>query len=290
MQKQKKKKTLRPAQHQLKQPGKEYKMKPEPEFYRDSYKPAGKLTGKVALITGGDSGIGRAVAVHYAAEGAKVAIIYLNEKKDAGDTLQFIDAMFSGESMAIQCDIRNEKKCMAAVEKVKKKFGPVNILVNNAAVQFPQKKIGEIDQKQLTDTFSTNIFSMFYLSKAVLVNMKEGDIIINTTSVTAYRGSAELLDYSSTKGAIVSFTRSLAASLAEKKIRVNGVAPGPVWTPLIPASFPPKKVKVFGSEVPLGHAGEPAEIAPAYVFLACDDSSYMTGQVIHPNGGEIVNG
>jgi NAD(P)-dependent dehydrogenase (short-subunit alcohol dehydrogenase family) len=290
MQKQNKKKAARPAQHQNIQPGIESKMKPRPEFYDYDYKPSGKLKDRVALITGGDSGIGRAVAVYFASEGASVAILYLNERKDAAETEEFILANFATPCMTLRCDIRKETNCVAAVKKIRSRLGAVNILVNNAAVQFPQESISDIKESQLLNTFRTNIFAMFYLVKACVPDMRKGDTIINTTSVTAYRGSSHLLDYSATKGAIVSFTRSLSSALADRGIRVNAVAPGPVWTPLIPASFDRKHVQKFGSEVPLKRAGEPKEIAPAYVFLASDDSSYITGQIIHPNGGEIVNG
>lgn len=290
MQKQNKKRPVRPKQEQKKQPGIESVMKPLPEFYDDNYLPAEKLKDKCALITGGDSGIGRAVAVHFAAEGARVAIVYLNEKKDAMETAEFIEKNFGTRCMTVQCDIQSEELCKEAVRAVRRKLGNINILVNNAAVQFQQEKIGDITAEQLEKTFRTNIFSMFYLSKAVIPHMKKGDVIINTTSVTAYRGSAKLLDYSSTKGAIVTFTRSLASNLADKGIRVNGVAPGPIWTPLIPSSMPAKHLQEFGTETPLKRAGEPREVAPAYVYLACDDSSYVTGQIIHVNGGEIVNG
>jgi len=290
MQKQNKKKPVRPGQKQNRQPGIESVMKPLPEFYDEDYKPSGKLKNKCALISGGDSGIGRAVAVYFAAEGADVAIIYLNEKKDAEVTAEFIEGNFGTKCMMIQCDIKDEKNCIDAVKLVRKNLGDINILVNNAAVQYSKDTIQEITAEQLETTFRTNIFSMFYLSKAVLAFMKKGDVIINTTSVTAYRGSAKLIDYSSTKGAIVAFTRSLASNLADKGIRVNGVAPGPIWTPLIPSSMPAKHVKEFGSEVPLKRAGEPKEVAPAFVYLASADSNYVTGQILHVNGGEIVNG
>jgi NAD(P)-dependent dehydrogenase (short-subunit alcohol dehydrogenase family) len=290
MQKQNKKKSIRPEQHQNVQPGIESKMKPLPEFFDSSYKPSGKLRGKFALITGGDSGIGRSIAVHFASEGAQVAIIYLDETSDANDTVAFIKNNFNSDCLKIRCDIRKEKECNTAVKKVIKEFGQVNILVNNAAIHYPQDKIQDISAKQLEKTFQTNVFSIFYLTKAAIKQMKAGDTIINTTSVTAYRGSAHLMDYSATKGAIVSFTRSLASNVAGKKIRVNAVAPGPVWTPLIPSSLSRKEVKVFGSDVPLKRAAQPNEIAPTFVFLASDDAKFITGQVIHPNGGEIVNG
>ena len=279
----------RPPQHQDEQPGMEYKMTPRPQAEDDSYRGSGKLRGKVALITGGDSGIGRAVAIAFAKEGAHVSIVYLDEHKDAQDTKSMV------EEHGVLCillpgDIGDEEFCRSAVEQTVQQLNRLDILVNNAAVQFPQKSITDISAEQLEKTFRTNIFAMFYLVKAALPHLKEGSAIINTTSVTAYRGSPNLLDYSSTKGAIVSFTRSLAHMLVEKGIRVNAVAPGPIWTPLIPATFPADKVSKFGSDVPMGRAGQPEEVAPSYVFLASDDASYVTGQVLHPNGGEIVNG
>lgn len=264
-------------------------MKPRPETEDLSRRASGKLAGKVALITGGDSGIGRAVAVLFASEGASVAISYLSEHRDARETQRMVEA--KGQScLLLPGDIGNRKVCQQHVRKVVQEWSSLNILVNNAAEQHPQERIEDISEKQLERTFRTNVFSMFYLSAAAVAHMGEGDTIINTTSVTAYRGSAHLMDYASTKGAIVAFTRSLAQTLAARKIRVNAVAPGPVWTPLIPSTFPRKTVATFGSDVPLGRAGEPREIAPCFLFAACSDSSYMTGQVLHPNGGEIVNG
>lgn len=288
-QKTQEKKVERPPQHQDEQPGMEYKMQPRPAADDTSSRGSGKLEGKVALITGGDSGIGRAVAIAFAKEGADVAIVYLDEHKDAQDTKSMLEK-YQGSCVLIPGDITDEQFCRKAVEETLQKFNHLDILVNNAAVQYPQKSIEEISADQLEKTFRTNIFAMFYMVKAALPHFKEGSAIINTTSVTAYRGSPNLLDYSSTKGAIVSFTRSLAHMLVEKKIRVNAVAPGPIWTPLIPATFPADKVSEFGSDVPMGRAGQPEEVAPSYVFLASDDSSYMTGQILHPNGGEIVNG
>jgi NAD(P)-dependent dehydrogenase (short-subunit alcohol dehydrogenase family) len=248
-----------------------------------------KLAGKVAVISGGDSGIGRAVALGFANEGADITILYLNEHRDAKETAQSVE-MVGRRTLAIAGDVGSEAFCKRAIARVIKKFGRLDIVVNNAGEQHPQDRIEKITARQLERTFRTNIFSFFYLTKAALPHLKKGGTIINTTSVTAYRGSASLIDYSSTKGAIVSFTRSLAHSLVKRGIRVNAVAPGPIWTPLIPATFPGEKVETFGSDVPLGRAGQPNEVAPCYVFLASEDSSYMTGQVLHPNGGEIVNG
>ena len=278
-----------PPQTQSDQPGDEHKMRPEPESIRADYKGSDKLKGKVALITGGDSGIGKAVALHFAREGADVALVYLDEEKDARQTQSEVEAE-GRRCLLIRGDIGDEAFCKEAVEQAVSELGKLDVLVNNAAEQHPQKSLEDITQEQLEKTFRTNIFSMFYLTKAALRHLGEGAAIINTTSVTAYRGSPELLDYSSTKGAIVSFTRSLSGQLAEKKIRVNAVAPGPIWTPLIPATFDEEKVSTFGSDVPLGRPGQPSELGPAFVLLASDDSSYITGQVIHVNGGEIVNG
>jgi len=280
--------TTRPPQKQTTQPGREAEMKPRAQHKRPEYKAAGKLEGKAAIITGGDSGIGRAVAVHFAKEGADVAIVYLNEHDDAAETKKLVEKE-GRKCLTIAGDIGDEQFCREAVEQAVDELGHLDILVNNAAEQHPQEDIQRISSYQLERTFRTNIFSQFFMTKAALKYMKEGATIINTTSVTAYRGSGGLIDYASTKGAIVAFTRSLAENLADKKIRVNGVAPGPIWTPLIPSTFPKEKVEKFGSDVPLGRPGEPAEVAPSYVFLASDDSSYMTGQVLHPNGGEVVN-
>ncbi|HYC85964.1 MAG TPA: SDR family oxidoreductase [Chryseosolibacter sp.] len=287
MQKGGKKRPLRKPQTQ-KRPGLESKMEPEPKA-ETSQRPSGKLKGKVALITGGDSGIGRAVAVLFAKEGADIAIAYLNEDPDAIETQRMIRKE-GRQCVLIPGDLSKEAHCRKVVAKTIKEFGRIDVLVNNAAVHWEVKKPEEITTQQLLKTFSTNIFSYFWVTIAALPNMPAGSCIINTTSVTAYRGSGGLIDYASTKGAIVSFTRSLAANLVKRKIRVNGVAPGPVWTPLIASSFKADKVSNFGSDVPMARAGEPAEIAPCYLFLASADSSYMTGQVLHPNGGEIVNG
>lgn len=271
------------------QPGDEHKMNPEPEFIRKGYKGSGKLKGKTALVTGGDSGIGRSAAIHFAYEGADVAILYYDEHKDAEETKKRIEEQ-GQKCLLISGDIKNEDFCREAVEKTVKELGAVNILVNNAAVQFPQTDFKDITGKQVRETFDTNIISFFYITREVLKYMQEGDSVINTTSVTAYRGSHHLIDYSSTKGAIVSFTRSLSAMLAEKGIRVNGIAPGPIWTPLIPATFDAEEVAKFGQDTPMKRAGQPSEVGPAYVFLASEDASYITGQIIHINGGEVVGG
>lgn len=277
-----------PAQKQHTEPGHEHKMTPEPEVIRKGYKGSNKLKDKVAIITGGDSGIGRAIAVHFAREGAEVAIVYLSEHKDAQETRKLVEKE-GKECLLIAGDLGDENFCRDVVKKVIEEFGKINVLVNNAAEQHPQQDLQDIDSEQLEKTFRTNIFSMFYLTKQALKHMNSGDCIINTTSVTAYKGNKQLLDYSSTKGAITSFTRSLSQNLAPKGIRVNAVAPGPIWTPLIPSTFDPEHVKNFGKNTPIGRPGQPSEVAPAYVFLACEDASYITGQIIHPNGGDIVN-
>lgn len=284
-----KKKAIRPAQRQRRQPGIESRMIPRPHAEVRIPPAALKLEGKIALISGGDSGIGRAVALAFAAEGAHIAILYLNEHDDARETVRLVKNE-NRRAIAIAGDVGSESFCKRAVARVIRDFGAIDILVNNAAEQHPVEKFEEITGRQLERTFRTNIFSCFYLTKAALLHLPEGGVIINTSSVTAYRGSASLVDYSSTKGAIVSFTRSLAHALVKRGIRVNAVAPGPIWTPLIPATFPAAKVETFGSDVPMGRAGEPNEVAPSYVFLASSDSSYLTGQVLHPNGGEIING
>jgi len=264
-------------------------MSPKPKSEDQGQRGSGKLLQKVTLITGGDSGIGRVVAIAFAKEGADIAVAYLDEHRDAEETRAQVEKHGKG-CILFPGDVTGEKFCRDIVERTVGEFGHLDILVNNAAVQFPQESIEKISSEQLERTFRTNIFSMFYTTKAALKHLKKGSVIINTTSVTVYRGSAHLLDYSSTKGAIVSFTRSLSQALADKKIRVNAVAPGPIWTPLIPSTFSTEKVETFGSDVPLKRPGQPEEVAPAYVFLASDDSSYMTGQVLHPNGGEVING
>ena len=268
-------------------PGNEHLMHPEPEIIRENYIGSGKLLGKVAFITGGDSGIGRSVAVHFAREGANIAIVYLKEDKDAKETKALIEKE-GQECLLISGDLKDEKFCISAVKKCQTHFKKINIVVNNAATQFPQNELEKITASQLHKTFETNIYPYFYITKAALPFLKEGDTIVNTSSVTAYRGSEHLADYASTKGAIVSFTRSLSSMLAKKKIRVNGVAPGPIWTTLIVASF--DNLADFGKDNPMERAGQPSEVAPAYVFLACEDSSYITGQFIHINGGELVGG
>lgn len=278
-----------PEQKQEVQPGLEHEMTPKPEFIRPNYRGSGKLEGKVALITGGDSGIGRSVAVHFAREGADVAISYMqNEAKDAEETKQLVEKE-GRKCLLLPGDLQDKQYCISIVEDTVKQLGKLNVLVNNAAVQNPVDSLAEIDDEQLEKTFDVNILSFFRVTKAALKHLKEGDTIINTTSINSYRGHKELIDYSSTKGAITGFTRSLAGQLAEKNIRVNAVAPGPIWTPLIVATFPAEKCKKFGKNAPLGRAGQPSECGPAYVFLACEDSSYFTGQCLHPNGGNVVN-
>jgi len=281
------KKQIRKPQHQQR-PGKESKMSPQPEF-QPEYLGSGRLRNKIALITGGDSGIGRAVAVLFAKEGADIAIVYLNEHDDANETKINVEK-YGRSCILLPADISKENNCKKVVQHTIRNYKRIDILVNNAALHWPAERLEDISTKQLLTTFSTNIFSYFWVTKFVLPHMKKGSCIINTSSVTAYRGSPTLIDYASTKGAIIAFTRSLSTNLAEKGIRVNGVAPGPIWTPLIPSSFDGKRVAQHGCDVPMKRAGEPAEVAPSYLFLACNDSSYMTGQILHPNGGEVVNG
>jgi len=267
------------------QPGREHKMHPKPEIISEGYKGSNKLKDKIALITGGDSGIGRSVAVHFAREGAKVGIVYLEEDEDARTTRELVEAEGS-QCLIIKGDLQDSEFCTKAVEKCVDEFGGLNILVNNAAMQKAKDNLENIDDEQLQQTFETNVFHYFRTTRAPLKYLREDDCVINTSSVTAYRGSDHLMDYASTKGAIVGFTRSLAKNLAKKKIRVNGVAPGPIWTPLIPATL--DNVSEFGKDTPMGRPGQPSEVGPAYVFLASQDSSYITGQFIHINGGEIV--
>ncbi|WP_139906002.1 SDR family oxidoreductase [Clostridium thermarum] len=278
-----------PTQKQDRQPGIEKNMNPRPIFEDPDYGIApGRLKDKIAVITGGDSGIGRAVALAFAKEGADIAIIYLNENEDAEQTKTHIDKT-GRKCMLIAGDVGDENFCIEAVNRVIGEFGKIDILVNNAAEQHVQTKLEDITKEQLERTFKTNVFSAFYLTKAVLPYLKAGSSIINTTSITAYKGSQDLIDYSATKGALTTFTRSLSTNLASKNIRVNAVAPGPIWTPLIPASFNEQDVAKFGSDTPMARAGQPVELAAAYVFLASNDASYITGQTIHVNGGVIVN-
>ena len=277
-----------PKQKQEKQPGKEYKMHPEPEIIRKSYRGSDKLKGQKTLITGGDSGIGRAVAVHFAREGADVAIVYKDEDTDAEKTQELIEKE-GRKCLIIRGDIVKQDFQKDLVKTLKKEFKKLDVLVNNAAVQFPQEKFEDVEDEQLEKTFDTNILAMIRLTRNCLPLLGKGSRIINTTSITGYRGSSHLIDYSSTKGAITSFTRSLSANLISKGIRVNGIAPGPIWTPLIPSTFGPEEVSSFGQDTPMKRPGQPSELGPAYVFLASEDSSYITGQVIHINGGSFIH-
>lgn len=276
-------------QHQKDQPGRESVMEPKPVAMPPVHPSHHRLENKVVLITGGDSGIGRAVALAFAKEGAHCTISYLNEKDDAEETVSKVNE-FDRECITFAGDLGDPVQCKDLVEKTIAHFGKIDVLVNNIAEQHPTQKFEDIPLEQLTQTFRTNIFSYFYMCKFALAHMKADSCIINSTSVVAYKGNPELIDYAATKGAIVAFTRSLALHLVERNIRVNGVAPGPIWTPLIPASFEPQKVAHFGEQVPMARAGQPNEIAPSYVFLASEDAAYMTGQILHPNGGVIVNG
>ncbi|XP_031281295.1 NADPH-dependent aldehyde reductase 1, chloroplastic-like [Pistacia vera] len=284
-----------PPHRQERQPGKEHVMDPSPQFTSDDYTPSNKLRGKVALVTGGDSGIGRAVCHCFAMEGATVAFTYVKsqEDKDAQDTLEITRKSKSRNAkdpMATPADLGYDENCKRVVDEVVNAYGKIDILVNNAAEQYKSSSIEEIDEQRLERVFRTNIFSHFFMTRHALKHMKEGSAIINTTSVVSYKGNPQLLDYTATKGAITAFTRGLALQLVNRGIRVNGVAPGPIWTPLIPASFSEDESAKFGSEVPMKRAGQPVEVAPCYVFLACNHcSSYVTGQVLHPNGGVIVN-
>ncbi len=274
-----------PPQHQDQQPGMEYEMIPRPIFYHPDYQPSGKLWGKVAIITGGDSGIGRAVAVGFAQEGATVVIAYYNEHKDAEETKAVIEG-FGGNCMLLVGDIKDTHFCDEIVENTRKKYGKIDILVNNAGVQYQQKSLLDISDQQFDTTMKTNIYSMFYLTKRALKHMKRGASIINVTSITAFQGEPELIDYVTSKGAIVGFTRALATNLASQDIRVNAVSPGVFWTPLQPACWEAEKIPTLGSDAPMGRAGHPYEIAPLFIYLASNDSSYVTGQVMHVNGGQ----
>lgn len=277
------------ARSQKAQPGIENIMEPKPKTDDINYSGSNKLRNKVAIITGGDSGIGHAVAIFFAKEGADIVIAYLNEHKDAKKVQQEVEAL-GRQCLIISGDVGKESFCKRVIANTIKKFGRVDILVNNAGEQHPRENILQITSKQLIQTFTTNIFAYFYMIQAALPYMKKGSAIINTASVTCYKGNEHLIDYSATKGAIVALTRSLSITLAKKGIRVNGVAPGPIWTPLIPSTGPKEFLKTFGENVPMQRPGQPEEVAPCYVFLASDDSSYMSGQILHPNGGVIVNG
>jgi NAD(P)-dependent dehydrogenase (short-subunit alcohol dehydrogenase family) len=279
--------TMPPQKQKL--PGSEQKMHPKPISDDPHYKGTGQLKDKVALITGGDSGIGKAVAILFAKEGAKIAIGYLNEDEDAQKTKMIIEG-YGGKVILLPGDIRYRETCDRIVNDTVEKYGRIDILVNNAGLQHTAKTIEEITDEHLEETFAVNILAMFRITRAAIPHMKEGSCIINTASITAYEGSPELLDYSATKGAIVAFTRSLAKNLHDKKIRVNGVAPGPIWTPLIPASFDPDRTEKHGSKAPMERPGQPVEVAPSYLFLASRASTYMSGQILHPNGGTVVNG
>lgn len=270
-------------------PGKESKMEPQPIYDDVNCKGYGRLKRKTAIITGGDSGIGRAVAVAYAKEGCNVAIVYNIADNDAKETKSAIES-YGGTVILIKGNLRDSNFCNEVMDRTIKQFGNLDILVNNAAIQHPQTNFEDITDEQLDDTFRTNIYPMFYLTRAAMPFLKEGSSIINTSSVTAFKGSKDLVDYSASKGAVTSFTRSLSQNLADKKIRVNQIAPGPIWTPLIPSTFDKLKVGTFGKDTPLKRPGQPVELAEAYVYLATDSSSYMTGQTMHINGGDIVNG
>lgn len=276
-----------PPQHQPRQPGIEALMSPLPVFDNPAYIGTGKLQGKTALITGGDSGIGRAVSVAFAKEGANIVIVYYNEHEDAELTKAYVEAK-GGQCLLLSGDVQSEAFCRHAVEQALSAFGQLDVLVNNAGVQFPQGSLADISAEQMELTFRINVFAMFYMTRAALPHLKENSTIINTSSITAYKGNDLLIDYSSTKGAIVSFTRAMARSLVSRGIRVNGVAPGPIWTPLQPSSWPADYIPTFGSETPMKRAGQPYELAPAYVYLASADSSFMTGQMLHVDGGDSM--
>ena len=277
-----------PPQRQS-QPGREHEMQPRPDTAGPEHSGSGRLDGKIAIITGGDSGIGRSVAVLFAREGADVSVVYLEEHEDAKETARQVEEE-GGRCLLLPGDVGDEEFCADVVRRTIEEFGRLDILVNNAAEQHARDDITEISSTQLERTFRTNVFSMFHLVKAAVSHLGDGSSIINSTSVTAYQGNPMLVDYSATKGAIVAFTRALSQQLIDRGIRVNAVAPGPIWTPLIPATFPPDAVESFGANTPMGRAGQPDEVAPCYVFLASADASYIAGQVLHPNGGQVVNG
>lgn len=276
-----------PPQHQNAQPGSQQQMNPVPVTDNPFYRGSGKLENKVAIITGGDSGIGQAVAIAFAKEGADLIVAYYSQKEDALKTVQMVQST-GRKCVLVECDLKKEESAALVADTAMKEYGHIDVLVNNIAVQYPQNSLEDISAEQLNNTFSTNVISYFFMTQKVLPHLKEGASIISTTSVTAYEGNPTLIDYSATKGAIVSFTRSLALSVAKNGIRVNAVAPGPVWTPLIPSSFSAQDVEKFGKNVPLGRAGQPFELAPTYVYLASADSAYVTGQVFHVNGGVIT--
>lgn len=282
------KKKINPPQHQAHQPGKQHEMTPEPQGNMENYKGSGKFVDRVAIVTGGDSGIGRAVAIGFAKEGARVVIAYKDEHDDAKETQRLIQALDQA-CVLLAGDLSQHKFCQKVVKETMHEFGRIDVLINNAGMQCPVDSFEEITPEQLETTFRTNFFSQVWLTQAALKHMKAGSSIINTTSITAYQGNEQLIDYASTKGAIRAFTYSLSSQLAKKGIRVNAVAPGPIWTPLIPASFDAEKVATFGSDTPMGRPGQPDEVAPCFLFLASDEASYITGQVIHPNGGKVVN-
>ncbi len=284
----KSKRRVNPPQHQPRQPGKQARMHPEPVTIRDDYAGSGKLEGRIALVTGGDSGIGRAVAVHFAREGADVAIAYLSEDADAQETRRLVEAE-DRHCMLIKGDLKKQAHCRKVVDRVVRTLGGLDVLVNNHAMQFPVEAPEELTPEQIRTTFETNVFSYMYLCAAASAHLEDGGCIINTGSITGTRGHETLIDYASTKGAIQSLTFSLAQMLAERGIRVNAVAPGPIWTPLIPASFDKKQVATFGSTTLMGRPGQPSEVAPAYVYLASEDASYVTGQIIHVNGGGHIS-
>jgi NAD(P)-dependent dehydrogenase (short-subunit alcohol dehydrogenase family) len=278
-----------PPQHQDRQPGIEWAMEPRPIFDHPGHRGSGKLQDEVAIISGGDSGIGRAIAVAFAKEGADVAIAYLDEHEDAAETVRVVEH-YGRQCHAIPGDLRDPDQNARVVAETVQRFGKLNVLVNNIGVQFPQQRFEEITPAQLEDTYRTNIFSFFHMTRAALPHLESGGRIINTASITAFEGAPVLIDYSSTKGAIVSFTRSLALNLVERGIRVNAVAPGPTWTPLIVSSYDDERIKHFGTDTPYRRAAQPFELAPAYVYLATDDSGYVTGQVLHVNGGQYLGG